>query len=282
MKNGPLFLVGLFAALAVSWGAMVLGSHAQFGALAPYYDDGENQSFPSRAPGMAVRGQLVYADLGCAACHTQQVRQPDFGSDQERGWGDRQSVARDYIYQARPQIGASRFGPDLANLAGRKPSAPDEEDLLKFLYSGSPTHPRYRFLFDDRPQVGERSHWSLKLSGKLAPAGGYEVVPTPRAQALVTYLLSLNSAYAYPEARPAVKAASGNEKKAKAPPPIKKAGADAGQKADAGPEKKAGAVQEKKADAAPDKKGETAPGKRDERPVPAPGSDEKKKMEGKK
>ena len=43
----------------------------------------------SADPGIAARGQLVYADLGCAQCHTQQVRRPDFGSDQERGWGER-------------------------------------------------------------------------------------------------------------------------------------------------------------------------------------------------
>lgn len=209
MKNGPLFLLGLFVALLLSWGGLVLAPHAQLGALTPYYDDAEGSAFPSRTSGLATRGQYVYADLGCAACHTQQVRRPDLGSDKARGWGDRQSVARDYIFEPRPQLGNSRFGPDLANLAGRKPSALDAEDLYKLLYSGSATHPSYKFLFDDREIVGERAAHALKLTGGNAVAAGREIVPTERAQSLVAYLLSLNHAYVYPEARPLPPPAAG-------------------------------------------------------------------------
>jgi cytochrome c oxidase cbb3-type subunit II len=203
MKNGPLFLLGLFVALVFSWGGLVLASHRQLGGLTPYYDEAESAAFPSRTSGIAARGQLVYADLGCAACHTQQVRRPDFGSDQARGWGERQSVARDYIFQARPQLGASRFGPDLANLAGRKPPY-DAEDLMKLLYTGSSTHPAYKFLFEDREIVGPVAATALRLKGNDAPAEGHQIVPTERAQSLVTYLLSLNNAYDYPESRPVV------------------------------------------------------------------------------
>jgi cytochrome c oxidase cbb3-type subunit 2 len=229
MRSGPLFLLGLFAALAISWAAIILGSQAQLGSLTAYYDDTESKSFPDPMNGIAARGQLVYADLGCAACHTQQVRRPDYGSDQARGWGDRQSVARDYIYQARPQLGASRLGPDLTNLAGRKPSAPDADDLTKFLYTGSETHPSYRFLFETKKVVGETSAHALHLTGSLAAPAGYEIVATERARSLVTYLLSLNTTYDYPEARPVEKpaaeghgeAAHGAEKKA-APAPAAK------------------------------------------------------------
>jgi hypothetical protein len=38
--------------------------------------------------------------------------------------------------------------------------------------------------------------------GGLTPAGGREIVPTERAMNLVAYLLSLNTTYDYPEARP--------------------------------------------------------------------------------
>jgi len=223
MKNGPLFLLGLLVAITLSWGAIVLGSHAQLGPLTPYYDDNESQSFPLRPPGIAMRGQLVYADLGCAACHTQQVRRPGYGSDQDRGWGERQSVARDYIFQLRPQLGAMRLGPDLANLAGRKPSAPDAEDLLKLLYAGSPTHPSYKFLFEERTIVGQRANTALRLTGSLASAPGDEIVPTERAQSLVAYLLSLNNSYDYPEAKPVAPAApKGREAKPAMPDEKKK------------------------------------------------------------
>lgn len=196
MKNGPLLLLGLFSALAISFGGIVLGSHAQLGRLVPYYDDVEGASFPSLTHGLAARGQLVYADLGCAACHTQQVRRPDFGSDAARGWGERQSVARDYIHQARPQLGASRLGPDLANLAARKSGAPTEAGLLKLLHDGSPTHPGYTFLFETVPVSGEVSTRAIKSGA------GVQIVPTERAQTLVAYLLSLKTSYVYPEARP--------------------------------------------------------------------------------
>lgn len=203
MKNAPVFLFGLFLAITISWAGMVLGSHAQFGALSPYFDQDDMQSYPLRPSGIASQGEKVYADLGCAACHTQQVRRPGFGADQARGWGERQSVARDYIFQTRPQLGYSRLGPDLANLAVRKPSAPDAEDLMKLLYLGSATHPRYRFLFEERAVVGQRAATALRLTGREAPGVGRQIVPTERAQSLVAYLLGLNQGYVFPEARPA-------------------------------------------------------------------------------
>jgi cytochrome c oxidase cbb3-type subunit 2 len=202
MKNGPLFLSGLFVALLISWAGFVLGAQGQIGSLAPYYDDGDGASFPQRTAGIAARGQLVYADLGCAACHTQQVRRPDFGSDKARGWGDRQSVARDYIHQARPQIGASRFGPDLTNLANRKPEAPSAEKLYALLYKGSATHAAYGFLFDTRKVAGESAALALPASLTGTLPAGVEVVPTERAVSLVAYLQSLKTSYDYPEARP--------------------------------------------------------------------------------
>ncbi len=199
MKNAPIFLIGLFAALAISFGGIVLGSHAQLGSLAPYFDS--DTLHPQRPSGIAVRGQLVYADLGCAACHTQQVRRAGYGNDQARGWGERQSVARDYIHQARPQLGASRIGPDLTNLGARKPQPPTAEALYTLLHDGSATHPSYRFLFETRQIAGESAMYSRKPAGG---APGTEIVPTERARSLVAYLQSLNTSFDYPEAAPYV------------------------------------------------------------------------------
>lgn len=224
MKSAPIFLIGLFTALVVSFGSIVLGTHAQLGALTPYFDADGGGSYPERSSGIASRGQLVYADLGCAACHTQQVRRSGFGSDQARGWGERQSVARDYIHQIRPQLGVSRLGPDLANLGSRKPQAPTADELFNLLYNGSPTHPSYKFLFDTREASGERSSRALKVSG---PAAGFEVVPSERAQSLVAHLLSLNAGFDFPEARPVVvpkteHAASAGKHEEKAAPHVEK------------------------------------------------------------
>lgn len=202
MKNGPLFLLGLFASVLIAWSGIVLGSHVQLGTLTPFFDEGDGQAYPLRPTGLAARGQLVYADLGCASCHTQQVRRPGFGNDQARGWGERQSVARDYIFQYRPQIGSSRLGPDLTNLGGRKPQPPTRDELHRLLYAGSASHPPYPFLYEVRPIVGQASVHAVPVSGPAAPVPGCEVVATERAQTLVAYLLNLNTGYDYPEARP--------------------------------------------------------------------------------
>ena len=217
MRSNLVFFLGLFAALGISYAGIVLGSNAQLGPLAPYYDDGSDSTYPQMFLGVAARGQLVYRDLGCAACHTQQVRRPTFGSDQARGWGERQSVARDYIYQPAPQLGLSRVGPDLTNVGDRKPSAPDAEDLLRLLYAGSDGMPPYRFLFEER-HVGvgaQPSDQALKLTGALEPRSGWEVVPTERALALASYLVNSRTPYDYPEAVPLAPAKAGSEGGAK-------------------------------------------------------------------
>jgi len=189
MKNGPLLFIGIFAALGLSWAGLALGSNAQLGGLAPYYDQLENRAFPERAPGIASRGKLVYQDLGCAACHTQAVRRAGFGSDQDRKWGDRQSYARDYIHQERVQLGLSRVGPDLTNVGARIKSA---ADIYKLLYQGTSAMPAFPFLFEERLAMAEPSP---KAVGRV---GDREIVPTPRAEVLAAYLLSLNSPSDYP------------------------------------------------------------------------------------
>jgi cytochrome c oxidase cbb3-type subunit 2 len=207
MKNGPILFTGLLVAIVIAFAGLVLGAHGQLGRLTPYHDDNEGGAFPQRVSGLASRGQLVYADLGCAACHTQQVRRDGYGSDKARGWGERQSVARDYIHQARPQLGASRLGPDLANVGARQKN---EEALFALLHDGSTTHPAYKFLFESRAIAGEASPRAVKVSNQPA---GTETVPTERARALVAYLLSLNTAYDYPEAKPYVPAKKPEAKK---------------------------------------------------------------------
>lgn len=212
MKSNFLFFTGLFGALLVSWLGIVVGSNAQLGSLAPYYDENDGTSHPEWFAGVAAEGQVVYKELGCIACHTQQVRRPSFGSDQARGWGDRQSVARDYIYQPFPQLGLSRIGPDLTNVGDRKPPF-DADDFLTLLYTGGDGMPSYRFLFEKR-EIGveaQPSDNALKLTGALKPAAGWEIVPTRRAQALVGYLLNLKTTYTYPEAAPFVPAPAGGE-----------------------------------------------------------------------
>lgn len=287
MKSGPFFVIGLFVALATSWVVFVIVGNAQLGGLTPYFDETEGNAFPQRSSGVAAQGELVYMDLGCASCHTQQIRRPDFGSDQARGWGERQSVARDYIFQVRPQLGSLRYGPDLTNLAARQPVAPQPADLMKLLYVGSATHPKFPFLFETKPVVGQRSARALNLEGRAAPRRGMEVVPSRRAEALVAYLLSMNHTFEYPEARPAA-APESAQKAAPATPAPAAAPATGAEKqlqpeapaAPAAGEKKAEPAQQPFNTQAP-QASETSnpPGKRPEQAVPAAAPDEKKKQE---
>ena len=205
MNNGPLIFLGAFLTIAFSWTGIVLTNHMQWGRLQPYYDDVEGKAFPSPMSGEAVQGQQVYQSLGCMYCHSQQVRRPGFGADDKRGWGDRQSVPRDYIQESRVFLGTMRTGPDLMNVGARPLTADWHYHHLLDPQITSPGSimPPFPFLFEVRKIQGQPSNNALTgLDAAHAPPPGYELVPTPRAQALVAYLQSLKFQYDYPEARP--------------------------------------------------------------------------------
>lgn len=199
MNRGPYIFLGAFAILAFSWTGAIVANQLGFGAVTPYYDEMEGKSFPAASPGIVARGAVVYTDLGCATCHTQQVRRPDLGGDLARGWGDRASVSRDYLQEHTVQLGSNRIGPDLRNVGAR---FENEADFYQLLYApdqvvpGS-NMPAYRFLFEERPVLGERSVDALEVA---APEG-YQVVPTERARSLVAYLAYRHDTYAYPETK---------------------------------------------------------------------------------
>lgn len=211
MKNGFVLFVGIFLTLAFSWGILLFlnATHPAYGQLGPHVDEMTNAYYPSPTLGWAEGGRAVYQSLGCVACHTQQVRRPDFGSDFERGWGNRQSVSRDYIGQERVFLGSMRIGPDLRNVGDRE--IPEEWSHLTWeqyhhvhLYdpratSAGSVMPSFAFLYEKRPVVGERSAKALPLNVEE----GYEIVPTRRAEELVHYLRSLSLDYELPESAPA-------------------------------------------------------------------------------
>jgi len=117
------------------------------------------------------------------------------GPDLARGWGQRRSVAEDFLFDSPVMPGSQRVGPDLADLGARRP---DANWHLRHLYAprledkGS-IMPPYRFLFEKRKIVRQPSPEALALPGDLAPGDGYEIVPRPAAKALVAYLTSLRA-----------------------------------------------------------------------------------------
>lgn len=219
MSRSTYLIAGLFGSFAVSCFALVLAPQAQLGGLQPRFteEDGKiSDIYPVNQSGIAEQGRRIYAREGCVYCHTQQVRDPQTGLDILRGWGERRSVARDYLYDSPPFLGSTRLGPDLSNAGSatwrneaKGATAPAKRDArwhLLHLYSprelvSETNHPPYRYLFEERKVSGERSANALNLTGKDAPGAGFEVVPTEEAEALVGYLLSLDRNAELPEAK---------------------------------------------------------------------------------
>ncbi len=277
MKTGISVFVAAFFALGASWLGFVYGSIHQLGAAKQTVVLQSGENWPQQRTGEATLGLQVYRANGCAACHTEQVRQTgvadeisltslgtnsaaDFkefvkslmiapellnasntimdgldqwdgkvprtlysgqdsavvaslgdklkaagikadarvapaGADIWRGWGMRQSVAADYLYDAPIQLGSLRAGPDLSMIGVRE----DMNWQLRHLYAPSSqvqnsTMPPFRFLFEVRKQVnGQPSPDALQLPKEFAPADGMEVVPTTEARELAAYLTSLKA-----------------------------------------------------------------------------------------
>jgi cytochrome c oxidase cbb3-type subunit II len=249
MKNGFGIFLAVFIALGGSWCGFVLAPELQLGGARQTTILNSSDVYPIERPGEAALGLQVYRANGCAACHTEQVRQSGIacsvapinsgknpeavtnlissltltnltkeqadavsgkisaaggkaeihmlatGPDIARGWGMRQSVAEDYLYDQPVQLGSLRAGPDLSNVGTRDP---DMNWQLLHLYApksvvkGS-TMPPFRYLFAVRKVGATPSPDALKLPPEFAPPAGYEVVPRPEAQELAAYLSSLRA-----------------------------------------------------------------------------------------
>jgi cytochrome c oxidase cbb3-type subunit 2 len=226
MKSLPLIFLGVFFTLAFSWTGIVLTTHVQMKELTPatpelvnaddepvsgrqFMVDGVNvrntpgvTANPQPYVGEAQRGKLVYQEMGCLYCHSQQVRRAGFGSDFERGWGNRQSVARDYIASERVMLGTMRTGPDLANVGLRYSELWQYQHLYNpQITSPGSTMPPYAFLFEVRPisEMRGPSPDAIDIPAAFHPGEGLEVVPTRRAHDLVAYLMNLRQDYELPE-----------------------------------------------------------------------------------
>lgn len=172
MNNGPLVFLGILTSTALSFWGLIIGPTFQIGRQ-EVVDTGAGR-YPAGRTGAAQRGADVYRSLGCVECHTQQVRHRDYGTDIERGWGIRRTVAQDFLRDQPALIGNIRIGPDLANVGARRPDAQWHFDHLydpRKVVPGS-MMPPHRFLFEMR-------------DGK--------VIPSEDAEALVSYLLSLQA-----------------------------------------------------------------------------------------
>jgi cytochrome c oxidase cbb3-type subunit 2 len=188
-----LLLVGAFAALSFAIVLLVLVPRAMLMRV-------EAPPELERYTASQLEGRRVYIANGCLYCHSQQVRDPAFTSDVDRGWGSRPTVPADYVYDRPHLLGTSRTGPDLINVGQR---LPDRNWQLIHLYDPRAVvawsiMPRFPFLFEERApgavQPGDRV---VVIPGPRAPKDRV-VVAKPEATALVDYLLSLKRSYPVP------------------------------------------------------------------------------------
>jgi cytochrome c oxidase cbb3-type subunit II len=145
-------------------------------------------------------GRQVYIREGCLYCHSQQVRDPAFTTDVDRGWGTRATVPADYVYDRPHLLGTSRTGPDLINVGQRLPDADwhlihlfDPRALVDWSIM-----PAFPYLFEVKPASAVRpTDRIITIPGTRAPKEGV-VVALPDAIALTAYLISLKRQYPVP------------------------------------------------------------------------------------
>lgn len=188
MNQATLILIGAFIAAAASWTGMVAVPQCYLGHQDIVEAKWSGERYPVNPSGFVKNGAEVYRANGCIYCHTQQVRGNE--SDLLR-WGPRRTVAQDYLFDDPVLMGTQRVGPDLTNVALRKP---DETWHLLHLYNPKIVVPEsimppYPYLFRVQKISGDSSPDALELPQGFEPAEGYEVVPTRAAQELATYLV---------------------------------------------------------------------------------------------
>jgi cytochrome c oxidase cbb3-type subunit 2 len=201
MNRTALIALGVALTVLSSFVGLVAIPQRQLEGLEPVtLDDGTER--PVKPYGAVKKGRQVYIAMGCIYCHSQQVRREGFGADQARGWGTRQTVPRDHIYDRPPLLGTMRTGPDLSNIGARQPS---EDWHYLHLYNPQLTSkgsvmPPFPFLFEEvsKVQRPDRPGDALNLPEE-EKVPGHWVVPSKRAQDLVAYLKSLDHGYPVPE-----------------------------------------------------------------------------------
>jgi len=202
MSRLPTLFFGILAVFATSWLGLVVYPYVQLGHLQPERSATTGALTPAPLTSSAVAGERVFAANGCVYCHSQQVRAAWLSTDIEKGWGPRQTVARDYLNERPSFLGTMRTGPDLSNIAVRQPNVRWHFEHLyePGVVSPGSIMPSFRFLFVERPVGATPSPDAVAVRGPHKPRAGYEIVPTQDARDLVAYLLSLDRTQPLPEA----------------------------------------------------------------------------------
>ncbi len=134
--------------------------------------------------------------------------------DVQRG-ARRQSVSRDFLFDAHAMVGVMRVGPDLSS-HGSKIAPLDENEVpvntmeadnkfYKHLYDpqwdGQSSHmPPFRYLFRERTLDEDALAGSGEIIIEKGDAAKVAIIPTAKARALLAYMKSLRTDKSLPEA----------------------------------------------------------------------------------
>ena len=218
------FIFGLLVSFGLPWLLVIVVPFSAMRSLEPAkyagmeIDGGDGVYIPKR-DGRIKEGSEVYGQEGCYYCHTQLIRPTYAGSDVWRAdWAGlkksadnpdtrRETLATDYEGEKIAHIGVMRVGHDLSNLGRRLEAnlkgtqlSPETWTFLH-LYNPRGITP-YRKDSQDRE---ERSacpskpslfkEVSKNIAGfdalPVAAPEGKAIIPSDRARALVSYLVSL-------------------------------------------------------------------------------------------
>lgn len=190
MNRGLIVFLGSVLTFASAWLGLVILPYWQLNAEEPYRLSPSAEAYPQPLSETAQAGKAIYQANGCMYCHSQQVRSQHFagGADIARGWGQRRTVSRDYLYDRPIMLGTMRTGPDLAAIAQRNASPSWHHEHLFNPRSKSEWSimPGFAFLYERRRlENRQRSPDALTLGREWTVLPGRRYQPTAEQWAAV-------------------------------------------------------------------------------------------------
>lgn len=218
------FTILLAITFGLPWFLLILMPHMSFKNLAAvaYTEDelefADGSVYPPGGAGRVSNGHDIYTAEGCAYCHTQMIRPteklgtdlwrldwtgrgPKWDGDEGKPVPNRTLRPEDFMGEPVAHLGIQRIGSDLSNYGWRNLT---DNEVHQALYSPRSISlrsnmPAYKHLYRLQKIGSAPSTKAISLTGEFAVEDGYEVVPTPRADALVSYLKSLQKDHLVPQ-----------------------------------------------------------------------------------
>ena len=163
------FILGITATFFVPWLCLIVIPYNKMKAKPVEWTDDETgklYTYPAGKPNIFKQGQIIYAQEGCAHCHTQMIRptymgyeswRPDFGKEGtvELPIRIRETRSGDYDGEQFAYLGVQRIGPDLSNVGYRHDEQWHHEHLFNPQSKRSfSMMPSFRHLYDKRKIKG--------------------------------------------------------------------------------------------------------------------------------